>query len=76
MLKSITDFTIPHSHTHLFYETQAGNMLTKSYKKHFDNGFFVNGYVDTYSNSIFKNVNKSKFEENKRMLHIPPQISS
>jgi len=56
MLASIVDFTIPKSSCHIYYQDLKGVIYNKSFYKDSDEGFFINGYV----NSKNKNVNLFK----------------
>jgi hypothetical protein len=47
----------------------------KKYKKHFKNGYFVNGDEVKSRNTIFKQFNEIKFKNNKKELYIPEEIS-
>ena len=56
LLASIVDFTIPKSSCHIYYQDLKGVIFNKSFYKDSDEGFFINGYV----NSKNKNVNLFK----------------
>ena len=74
------DFTISKSTCHLYFQNEIGNVFYKSYHKHSNLGFFVNGnayynYEGKLINNIFKAVKLEKtFETNLHILNLPDSM--
>ena len=76
------DFTISKSTCHLYFQNEIGNVFYKSYHKHSNLDFFVNGDVyeskgkltNKIINNIFKAVKLVTFETNLHILNIPDSM--